>query len=192
MSTIQILDRKTLSDKKYPLQNIKYEQPDHEGKMHDREKEVYFRPDAVAVLLVDVKAKKLLLTRQFRLPAFLNGNEKGYLIEAIAGIMDEIELPEETARREVMEETGYELESLEKFGGVYTSVGGITEFVHLFTGTYTSDRTHATYGGLMDEGEDIELIEMTFDEAREKLNRHEFIDAKTVILLQNFCLNRDL
>src|ERR1700733_12958375 len=128
MSTIQILDRKQLSNNKYPLQSIKYEQPDHEGKMHDREKEVYFRPDAVAVLLVDEAAGKLLLTRQFRLPAFLNGNEKGYLIEAIAGIMDEDELPEETAQREVKEEVDYEIESLEKFGGVYTSVGGITEF----------------------------------------------------------------
>ena len=81
--------------------------------MHDGETEVYYRPDAVGVLLVDGKNEKVLLTRQFRMPAFLNGSESGYLVEACAGLIDETEAPEQTMRREVMEETGYEITSFE-------------------------------------------------------------------------------
>ncbi|MDB5131085.1 MAG: GDP-mannose pyrophosphatase [Mucilaginibacter sp.] len=100
MATIQILNKETLSDKKYPLKYIRYEKPDSDGKFHNLEKEVYFRPDAVTALLVDDERKKLLLTSQFRLPAFLNGSESGYMIETCAGIIDENESPEQTLRRE--------------------------------------------------------------------------------------------
>jgi GDP-mannose pyrophosphatase NudK len=189
MATIQILNRETLSHKKYPLQNIRFERPDADGKFHTLEKEVYFRPDAVAVLLVDDKHKKILLGRQFRLPAFLNGCDKGYLVETCAGIIDEDETEEQTAYREVKEETGYQITNLNKIGGVYASVGGSTEFVHLFTANYTSDGQHSKSGGLAAEGEDIELIEMSLDEAKEKLKQGWFIDAKTVLLLQHFFLN---
>jgi GDP-mannose pyrophosphatase NudK len=85
MSTIQILNRETLSDKKYRLQNIKFEKPDLQGKMHDQENEVYFKPDAVTVLLADEKLKTFLLTKQFRLPTFLNGSDSGYLVEPVPG-----------------------------------------------------------------------------------------------------------
>jgi len=189
MATIQILNRETLSHKKYPLQNIRFEKPDATGKFHTLEKEVYFRPDAVAVLLVDDKYKKILLGRQFRLPAFLNGSDKGYLVETCAGIIDEGETEEQTAYREVEEETGYQITNLNKIGGVYTSVGGSTEFVHLFTANYDSNGQHGNGGGLAAEGEDIELIEMGLDEAKEKLKQGWFIEAKTILLLQHFFLN---
>src|ERR1700761_7851636 len=121
MANIQILDKETLSDKKYPLKYFRFEKPDLNGKFHNQEREVYFRPDAVAVLLVDDKQKKILLTRQFRLPAFLNGSDSGYLTEACAGLIDENESEEQTAHREVEEETGYQITNLEKIAGAYTS-----------------------------------------------------------------------
>jgi GDP-mannose pyrophosphatase NudK len=186
MASIQILNKETLSDRKYPLKYISFEKPDNEGKFHNQDREVYFRPDAIAVLLVDNKQKKLLLTKQFRLPAFLNGSENGYLIEACAGIIDGDETPEQTVRREVEEETGYQIKNLTKIGGAYSSPNATTEFLHLFIAAYTSDEGHAKTGGLIDEGESIELIEMGFDEAREKLNRGEFRDIKTILLLQHF------
>ena len=188
MASIQILNKETLSDKQYLLQYISYEKPGADGVFHNQEREVYFRPDAVSVLLVDEIQKKILLTRQFRLPAFLNGSDSGSLVEACAGLIDENESPEQTARREVEEETGYKLKALEKIGGAYTSAGGITEFVHFFVGNYDTQAGHAKFGGLKEEGEDIELVEMRFDEALEKLKRGEFRDAKTIILLQHFFL----
>jgi len=186
MSTIQILNKETLSDKRYPLKYITYEKPDRDGKFQNQSKEVYFRKDAVAVLLVDETRKKLLLTKQFRLPAFLNGSESGYIIEACAGLIDENETPEQTARREVEEETGYQINQLTKIAGAYSSPGGITEFIHLFIANYGQADKISEGGGLKEEGEDVELIEFGFDEARKKLKQGEFRDAKTIILLQHY------
>jgi GDP-mannose pyrophosphatase NudK len=192
MATIQILKRETLSNKKYPLQNVLFEKPGANGEFHTIEKEVYFRPNAVAVLLVDADKKKILLNKQFRLPAFLNGSLKGFLVETCAGIMDDGETEEQTAYREAEEETGYQITNLNKIGGVYTSVGGITEFLHLFTANYNSEDSHSKSGGLKEAGEDIELLEIGFADAREKLNQGWFIDAKTVLLLQHFFLNQEI
>ena len=187
MATAQILDRQTLSDKKYPLQYIKFEKPDSEGVFRNQEREVYFRPDAVSVLLVDEKQQKILLTKQFRLPAFLNGSDSGYLVEVCAGIIDEGEEAESTAHREVEEETGYKITNLERVASAYSSAGGITEYIYLFTANYQSEPGHAKTGGL--EGEDIELIELSFSEAKEKLKRGEFRDLKTICQLQHFFMN---
>jgi GDP-mannose pyrophosphatase NudK len=190
MSTIQILNKETLSDKRYPLEYISFEKPDAEGEFHNLEKEVYFRPDIVAVLLVDEKHKKLLLVKQFRLPAFLNGSESGYLVEACAGIIDEDETPEQTAIREAEEETGYQVYELTQVAGAYSSPNATTEFMHLFIAGYESDENHAKYGGLKEEGESIELIELDFDEVREQLKRGAFRDIKTILLLQHFFMSR--
>jgi len=190
MATIQILEKQTLSNKKYTLKYITFEKPDAEGEFHNLQKEVYFRPDAVAVLLVDADQKKLLLTKQFRLPAYLNGSDSGYLVEACAGLIDENETPEQTVRREVEEETGYQVTELTKIAGAYTSPASATEFLHLFTAAYQSDKDHPKTGGLKAEGESIELIEMGFDEARRKLNQGEFRDMKTILLLQYFFMNQ--
>jgi GDP-mannose pyrophosphatase NudK len=189
MATIQILNREVLSDKKYILQNITYSKPDLEGNMQQQQNEVYFRPDAVAVLLADKKKQTFLFTHQFRLPAFLNGNEKGFLLETCAGLIDEGETPEQAARREADEETGYQIANLERIAGVYTSAGGVTEYIYLFTADYDSEGPHGKGGGKPGEQEDIELIEMSFTEARDKLKLSAFNDAKTIILLQHFFLN---
>jgi GDP-mannose pyrophosphatase NudK len=189
MATIQILNKETLSDKKYPLKYITFEKPDADGVFQNQAKEVYFRPDAVGVLLVDEKRKTILLTKQFRLPAYLNGNDSGYLTETCAGLIDENETPEQTVRREVEEETGYQVNELTKIAGAYSSAGGITEFVHLFIAHYDAESKHGKGGGLVTQGEDIELITLAFDEARNKLLQGEFRDLKTIVLLQHFFNN---
>jgi nudix-type nucleoside diphosphatase (YffH/AdpP family) len=189
MSTIQILNKEILSAKKYPLKYITFEKPDLEGKFQNLAKEVYFRPDVVAVLLVDDERKTILLVKQFRLPTFLNGNDSGHLIEACAGIIDEGETPGQTAYREVEEETGYEIHDLEKIGGAYSSPGATTEFMHLFIAKYTKQSKISAGGGLAAEGESVDLIELTFDEAKDKLNQGAFRDLKTILLLQHFFLH---
>jgi len=190
MKDIKILNKETLIERKYPLKWITYRQPNRNGDMQEKEKEVYFRPDSVTVLLVEEQKEKLLLTKQFRLPTFLNGNDTGYLLETCAGLIDVGETPEETAHREVEEETGYEIKELTKVGGVYTSAGGLTEFLHLYTARYESDENHESYGGLKEEGEEIKLVELGFEEARAKLLSGEINDAKTMILLQHFFMGR--
>ena len=189
MSDIKIIKEETLSDKKYPLKFYTFQRTGSKGKLLEKKNEVYFRPDAVTVLLVDSVNRKFLLTRQFRLPTYLNGNESGYLVEACAGLIDKGESPEETAYREVKEETGYPIHDLKKVASVYTSAGGITEFQRLYIATYDSKGEHSEGGGIEEEGEDIELVEMSFDEARETLQRGEFMDAKTITLLQHYFLN---
>ncbi|HEY4324791.1 MAG TPA: NUDIX hydrolase [Mucilaginibacter sp.] len=190
MSTIQILNKETLSDRKYPLQYITFEKPDADGKFQNLAKEVYFRPDAAVVLLVDDERKKIMLIKQFRLPTFLNGNDHGYLIEACAGLIDEGETPEQTAHREVEEETGYQIYDLEKIGGAYSSPGGSTEYFHLFIAKYNKIGKTSKGGGLEEEGESIEVLELDFAEAREKLKNGEFRDVKTILLLQHFFLTK--
>lgn len=189
MATIQIINKETLSDRKYPLEYIRFEKPGRDGTMLDKENEVYFRPDAVSVLLVDKKRSTLLLTRQFRMPTFLNGNDTGYMLEACAGLIDDNETPEQTVIREVMEEMGYEIDGAEKVAGAYSSGGGITEFVHFFIAYYTPDRKKGSGGGVAAEGEDIEVIELKIADARKKLSNGEFKDAKTILLLQHYFLN---
>lgn len=188
MAAIQILDKQTIGGTKYPLRKIKFEKPDLDGKMHDTEYEVYYRPDAVGVLLVDEQKEVVLLTRQFRLPAFLNGSESGYLVEACAGLIDEGETPEQALRREVKEETGFALQSFEKIAGVYSSAGGITEYLHLYIGHFDSASAHEKGGGLKTENEAVEILILSFAEAKQKLKHSEFRDAKTLILLQHYLL----
>lgn len=188
MADIQILDKQTLSNRKYKLENISFQKTAADGKLHDTENEVYFRPDAAAVLLVDRKRHKVLLTRQFRLPTFLNGNDDGYVLEVCAGLIPETESAETTARREALEETGYEISGLTKIGGVYSSSGSITEYVYLFLAEYTGQEGHSNSGGLASENENIKLVEMSFEQTRRKLELGEFRDAKTTVLLQYFLL----
>ena len=186
MAAVSIISEEVLSSKKYPLKYITFEKPDSEGVMQQQAKEVYYRPDAVAVLIVDEERMKFLLCRQFRLPTFVNGNETGYLVEVCAGLMDENETPEQTVLREAKEETGYTLAELSPVAGTYTSAGGITEFVHLFIGSCSLNGDNPGAGGLKDEGEDIELLELGFEEARTMLKQGEFHDMKTILLLQHY------
>jgi GDP-mannose pyrophosphatase NudK len=188
MASIQITEQQTLSDNKYPLKLFTYQLPDENDKLIEKKTEVYYRPDAASVLLYDTERKKFLLTRQFRLPTYLNGNDTGILTEACAGLIDEGETPEQTAIREVYEETGYEITDLEKTSSVYTSAGGITEYIHMYIAPYSPEMKIGKGGGLAEEGEDVRIFELDMEEARTMLRDRKIIDAKTVMLLQYYFL----
>lgn len=189
MSAVNIVSKETLSHDRYLLQKVVFEKAGPDGIRYERVNEVYFRPDAICVLLVDEQQQKFLLTKQFRLATYLNGNADGYIIETCAGLIDEGETPEQTVIREAEEETGYAAENLHKTGNMYMSVGGLTEFVHFFIANIDLSKKIAQGGGKEGEGEDIELIAMPFEEARQKLLSGEFIDAKTILLLQRYFLS---
>jgi GDP-mannose pyrophosphatase NudK len=188
MSVIEITNRQTLYNQKFQLEEISYKKPDNDGQLIDMKAEVYHRPDAAAILLYNKQQQTFLLTRQFRMPTYVNGNDSGYLLEACAGLIDEGETPEQAVIREAQEETGVKLQAVTHVGAVYTSAGGITEYLHLFVAPYTAGQQPLSYGGKLDEGEAIELMELSFEDARRMLKEKEIQDAKTVMLLQYYFL----
>ena len=156
MPSIRILNRQTLSHKKYLLEQVSFEKNDKDEKTLKSQREIYHRPSAAAVLLIDPERKTVIFTKQFRLPVYLNG-ETDPLLEVPAGIIDEGESPEDCIIRETHEETGYVLRLPKKVGEVYTSPGGITEMIHLFIGEVNVEQKEGEGGGLKQEGEEIVL-----------------------------------
>jgi nudix-type nucleoside diphosphatase (YffH/AdpP family) len=183
MADIEILNRETLSDRKYKLESVQARYTGFSGNTVEVRNEVYHRPGGGTILLYDEERKTVLLTEQVRIPTVVNGNPSGNLIEACAGITDEGELPEQGIVREVEEETGYRISEIKKIYEAYGSPGGITEIIHYFLGKYSPDMK-VDKGGGVDAGEDIKLVEWTFEEAREKLNSNQIRDTKTIVLLQ--------
>ena len=191
MSAIKIIDRQKLAESsRYQLENVTYETTGRDGKPQQKDCEVYHRPSGAAVLLYDPQREKLLLTKQLRLPTYFNGNESGDLIEVCAGLTDEGESVEEGAIREAKEELGYAIKNVKKVGEAYLSPGGDVELVQFFIGEYSLDSKIGEGGGLEDEGENVKAVEMDYAEARQKLQQGAFRDAKTIILLQDFFMNR--
>ncbi|GAB2686942.1 GDP-mannose pyrophosphatase NudK [Mucilaginibacter koreensis] len=188
MANVQILNKETLSERKYPLKYITYQKFMKNGEAVDMEAEVYYRPDATAILLYNQEQQTFLLTQQFRMPAYLNSSDTGLLTEACAGLIDEGETPEEAAIREAEEELGYKVKEPVFAGKIYTSAGGITELLHLYTAAYTEADKVSEGGGAEGENEDITLIHLSYTDAKRMLQQGEIIDAKTMLLLQHFFL----
>jgi GDP-mannose pyrophosphatase NudK len=191
MSTIDLINRKTLSNGKYQLEEVTFTKPGLDGDKHEQNNEIYFRPDAVAVLLVDKQREEFILTRQIRLATYLNPHDSsdGYLLEACAGLIEEGEEPELAVIREVEEETGFNIIGPKRVGGIYTSAGGITEYLHLFISDVSEDDQRGEGGGAVGEGEDIKIVRLSFTDAKQKLSAGEINDAKTLMLLQHYFLN---
>src|SRR5262249_4636310 len=143
---------------------------------------VFDRKHAAAVLPIDPARGTVILVRQFRFPPFLTGYRKP-LVEVIAGALD-ADAPDACARREAMEEAGVGIYDLKEVFHCFTSPGAVTERMHLFIATYSETCRAAEGGGLADEGEDIEVLEMTLDDAIVMVASGEIVDAKTIILLQ--------
>jgi GDP-mannose pyrophosphatase NudK len=179
-NNITILDTKILSDKKYILKEVTFTINNEP----EQKKEVYVRTNSATVLLYNQEAKTVILTRQLRLPTYLNGNEDGMLIECCAGMIDEEETVEECIRRETFEETGYQLKEIQKIYEAYLSPASITELTTFFIAPYTPDMKVANGGGLKEENEVIEVLEMPFDKAFEMIPRGGIRDAKAILLLQ--------
>ena len=183
MPSIHIKDTETLYEGKSLLQKITYEHTTAQGEVQTLEKEIFKRPNATTILLYDQERRKILLTKQVRIPVYLNQKTEDFL-EACAGLMDEGELPEHSIIREVEEETGYRISHIQKIFEAYSSPGAYTELVHYFLGEYTPDLKISEGGGIEHEGEDIHVVELSFQEARELLSAGKIHDSKTIILLQ--------
>jgi nudix-type nucleoside diphosphatase (YffH/AdpP family) len=179
-NTIKIIDTRILSDYRYLLKQVTFSVNGEE----EQKKEVYTRSNSATVLLYNTQQKTVVLIRQLRLPTYLNGNEDGMLVECCAGTMDTGETAEECIRREAIEEIGYELQEMEKMGEAYVSPASVTEMVTLFIAPYTPEMRIADGGGLKEEHEDIEVLEMSFEKAFSMMESGAIRDAKTIMLLQ--------
>jgi nudix-type nucleoside diphosphatase (YffH/AdpP family) len=180
-SRIRIVGEHILSDDYYTLKKVKYEQQRRDGSWQQQEREVYDAASGAAVLLYNRERRTVVLTRQFRLGAYLNGGD-GFLLEAAAGVLEGA-APADRVKREAREETGYEIERVEPVMQLFPSPGSLTERIHLFTAEYDPARRCGPGGGKAEEGEDIEVVEMDFDDALALIETGGINDAKTVLLL---------
>jgi nudix-type nucleoside diphosphatase (YffH/AdpP family) len=178
---IRIVREDILADNYYTLKNITYDQQRMDGERQRQTREVYDCASGASVLLYNRARRTVVLTRQFRIGARLNGHD-GFLLEAAAGVLDGAD-PAERARAEALEETGYDIGTPVPALSLYVSPGSITERNHLFIAEYEHDRRPRPGGGEAHEGEDIEVIEMDFDDALALVDNGGIVDAKTVLLL---------
>lgn len=183
ISDIKITDTKLLSDNWYILKKITYDYSKPDGSRHSQSREVYDRGNGATILLYNKEQQTVVLTRQFRLPSFVNGNESGMLIEACAGLLDN-DNPEDCIRRETEEETGYKISAVQKIFEAYMSPGSVTEILHFFIAAYTKEMKLSDGGGAQHEEENIEVLEVAIEEAMKMIDSGEIRDAKTILLLQ--------
>lgn len=185
---IEITETKILSDNWYTLRKVTYNYQKKDGSWETQSREAYDRGNGATILLYNKDSNTVILTQQFRLPTYLNGNETGMLIEACAGLLDK-DNAEECIRRETEEETGYKISAVQKLFEVYMSPGSVTEIVHFFAAAYTKDMKVNEGGGVADEQENIEVLELDFDRAYSMIASGEIKDAKTIMLLQYAKIN---
>lgn len=184
---ITIQKTELLSNNWYLLNKVTFDYQ-HNDKTETHIREVYDRGNGAAILLYNSVQKTVILTRQFRLPSFLNGNTTGMMIEVCAGLLDK-DNPEQCIIRETEEETGYRIASVKKVLETYMSPGAVTEILYLFVGEYDASMKVHEGGGLAAEQEHIEVMELPFDEAYKMMESGEIRDAKTVMLLQYAKIN---
>ena len=183
MKNINILNTQILSDNWYTLKKVTFEMTGMDGAKSVLERETYDRGNGATILLYNREAKTVVLTRQFRMPTFINGNDTGYLIECCAGLLDQ-DNAEDCIRRETEEETGFRISQVEKVFEAYMSPGSVTELLYFFVAAYSDDMKMHDGGGLKEENEDIEVLEMPFEKALEMITSGEIKDGKTIMLLQ--------
>lgn len=188
MHKINILKREILSDNWYTLRKITYEDISPDGAVNIQNREAYDRGNGATILLYNRPNQTVILTRQFRMPTYINGNESGYLIECCAGLLDK-DNPEECIRRETEEETGYKVSHIEKVFEAYMSPGSVTEILYFFVAEYANEMKTGDGGGLDEENENIEVLELPFSKALNMITTGEIMDAKTIMLLQYAQLN---
>ena len=180
---VKILDTTILSDNWYVLRKITYEYLQKDGSWQRQNREAYDRGNGATILLYNKTTGKVLLTRQFRLPTFINGNPDGMLVEACAGLLDK-DNPEDCIRRETEEETGYKITDVRKIFEAYMSPGSVTEILYFFVAEYTKDMKVNEGGGVEHEQESIEVLEIPYKKALHMMDTGEIKDAKTIMLLQ--------
>ncbi len=180
---VRILEKKLLSDNWYKLWRYTFEIVGSDGKAQTQQREAYDRGNGATILLYNSEQKTVILTRQFRMPTFVNGNPDGMLIETCAGLLDQDDA-EQAIRRETEEETGYLIGSVQKVFEAYMSPGSVTEIVHFFVAPYSKDLKVNEGGGVAHEQEHIEVLELPFTQALDMVASGEIRDGKTIMLLQ--------
>ena len=180
---IKVLSTEVISDNWYTLRKVTYEYLKNDGSWQTQSREAYDRGNGATILLYNKEYKTVILTRQFRMPSFINGNPTGMLIEACAGLLDK-DNPEDCIRRETEEETGYKISDVRKIFESYMSPGSVTEILHFFVAEYSKAMKVHDGGGIEHEQEDIEVLEITLESAMQMIDEGEIRDAKTIMLLQ--------
>lgn len=186
---IKIKQTDLLSDNWYLLNKVTFDYQKNDNSWITQKREVYDRGNGAAILLYNSKQKTVILTRQFRLPTYLNGNKSGMMIEVCAGLLDQ-DNPEQCVIRETEEETGYRITKVEKVMESYMSPGAVTEILHLFVGEYDESMKVSDGGGVEHEQENIEVMEMSYDAAYAMIASGEIKDAKSILLLQHAKINK--
>jgi nudix-type nucleoside diphosphatase (YffH/AdpP family) len=166
------------------LEQVNFDFTFNNGKSTNVTHEVYGKSDGVAILLYNKDTKKVILSKQFRMPVFVAGVTNGFSVEVVGGAIDENESPEICVIRETEEEVGYRISEVTKVSTVFLSPGIVKEKVHLFIGAYKDENKTENGGGLEAESEEIEVIETSFLNALKMIETEEIIDARTIMLLQ--------
>lgn len=185
---IKIISTEILSDNWYTLNKITFEYVKKDGTIEIQNREAYDRGNGATILLYNRENKTVILTRQFRLPTYINGNKTGMLIETCAGLLDK-DNPETAIKRETEEETGYKIKEVKKVFEAYMSPGSVTEILYFFVAEYAKDMKVSEGGGHIDEQENIEVLELPFSTAINMILTGEIKDGKTIMLLQYAQIN---
>jgi nudix-type nucleoside diphosphatase (YffH/AdpP family) len=180
---VRVTDVRLLSDNWYRLHTTTFDIQSDDGSWSTQSRETYDRGNGATILLYDALRRTVLLTSQFRYPAYVNGHPDGVLIEAAAGLLDDDD-PETAIRREAIEETGHRVGEVTHVFDAFMSPGSVTERLHFYAAPYDAGTREHAGGGLADEGEHITLVELDIDEALDLVVSGGIIDAKTIMLLQ--------
>jgi GDP-mannose pyrophosphatase NudK len=186
---IRVIEERVLSDDWYVLRKTTFDYLRRDGSWQRQSREAYDRGNGASILLYNRALRTVILTRQFRFPSYVNGQPDGMLIEACAGLLDQ-EDPITCIQRESEEETGYRVRDVQKVFDAFMSPGSVTERLHLFVGAYEARDKVSEGGGDAHEGEEIEVLELAFEQALRMVESGEIRDGKTIILLQYAALAR--
>jgi len=189
LNNIEIIKSEILSDNWYTLKKITYRNTRADGTTATQSREAYDRGNGATILLYNKQSQTVILTRQFRMATYINGNTEGFLIECCAGLLDK-DNPEDCIKRETEEETGYRITAVKKVFEAYMSPGSVTELLYFFVAEYSNDLKVSEGGGLLEENENIEVLEMPFAKALDMIGTGEIKDGKTIMLLQYAVINR--
>lgn len=185
---VRNITKELLSNNWYTLNKVTFEYQREDGEWETQIREAYDRGNGAVILLYNAPKGTVVLTRQFRMPTYLNGNEDGMMVEACAGLLEKGNA-EETIKMEVEEETGYKIDKVKKVFEAYMSPGSVTEILYFFIGQYEDAMKVGEGGGAEDETENIEVLKMDFNEALRMMQTGEIKDAKTIMLLQYAQIN---
>ena len=184
---VRVIESQVLADDWAVLKKTVFDFRRADGSWQRQQRETYDRGNGATLLLYHAALRRVLLIRQFRFPAYVNGHH-GLLVEAPAGLLDQA-TPEQRIRAEVEEETGYRVGEVRKVFEAFMSPGSVTEKLFFFVAEYDAASRVGKGGGIAAEGEDIEVLELPFDEALAMIRRGEIVDGKTIMLLQYAALH---